>query len=169
MPTELPFRKTLSDEHVTAIGHVITQWAGIETFLRHILCELAAGKPIPTYEGQDSEFILTSGMDSRTSLGIVRALACRQFPNDTEEIEKLTDRIAKEASRRHGVAHGLWRKGKRPGTIETETVKSVGHIKIEHHAYTVSELMALAHRIAACGRDTLQFFRKRGYLRPPFG
>jgi hypothetical protein len=86
----------------------------LEGFLRHLLCELilAAGRAIPTYEDQDSEFILTSGMDSRTTLGIVRALACRQFPAEVDAIEKLTDRIAKQAGRRNGVTHGVWGKAR---------------------------------------------------------
>jgi hypothetical protein len=114
-------------------------------------------------------FLLTSGMDSRTVLGIVRALACRQFPADKDDIEKLTDRIAKEAARRNGVTHGFWKTGSRPSSIETENVKTVGNFRIETHAYTPEELMKLARRIAACGQDALQFFRKRGYLKPQYG
>lgn len=154
----LPIQKTLSDEHLQAIGLVIAQWASVEKLLVHVLCDLMAGRASDFTTTDISGLILVSGMDSRTMLGLTKSFVAIQFPERADEFDRLADKLDKEGKRRNIVAHGWWLSGDRPNSIKTSVWKTIGRAKTEPHDYTVDELRNMAKRIYKLGRRLTEFW-----------
>lgn len=106
--------------------------------------------------------LLASGMDPRTSIGILAGVTRRGGEEVAAEFDKLKSRFEKLYKARNIVAHSRWGKGKRPKSIGATNFKSVGDIRQEYSEYTALELIALAHRIYAFRRDLSKFMRRHG-------
>jgi hypothetical protein len=164
MSKNLPIQEVLTEEHFCAIGLVIAEWARAERSIFLTLSQIG-GMQI----GADTEtptglvILLASGMDPRTSMGILQGIVRRSDEAGAEEFDKLKSRFEKVYKRRNIVAHGVWRTGKRPKAIGTTSLKSVGDVRFDDSEYTPLEMIALAHRIHAFRGDLIKFFRKRGY------
>lgn len=139
----LPIQNNVSDDHLVGIGLVIAQWASIENLLVQSVCDLMAGQP-SDFSGRDvTSFAVLRGMDARILLGLAKSLTGQLFHKDTDEFNKLADKLDKLGQKRNVVAHGSWTPGKRPGSIQTTHAKTVGRIRTERHEYTARELTAL--------------------------
>ena len=104
-------------------------------------------------------------MDSRTTAGLLRGLVQFAFPAEADEFSKLIDRLTDEGKRRNVIAHSVWRKGDRPGSVRTFAIRAVGEIRYEAHDFTAAEMERLAERIREVRRDLIRFMSRLGYLR----
>ncbi|HEX4296287.1 MAG TPA: hypothetical protein VHZ29_19295 [Rhizomicrobium sp.] len=106
--------------------------------------------------------LLASGMDARTSMGILQGLVRKLDDASIAEFDKIKNRFERLYKRRNVVAHSNWREGKRPKSISATALKSVGDVRLEVSEYTALEMIAVAHRIHAFRSDIVKFFRARG-------
>jgi hypothetical protein len=165
MSKPLPIQKVLTDEFLCAMGLVVAEWAKAERtiFVALMLTGLSGSDSLAKGSSAGFAVLLGSGMDVRTAMGILKGLFRLALKNDEPEFEafnKLFNRFGKLYGRRNVVAHGAWRKGKRPKSIESTSLKTVGDIDAETSNYTALELVALAHRIHAFRVDLIKFLQK---------
>jgi hypothetical protein len=153
---------SLSEEHFAAIGRVITEWAVLERIIAECIVNLLIGRNSVEQDPRTeiAEEILIAGMDTRVTMGLLRALfRKRNAPQYADELDKILDKIAIEGKRRNIHAHATWRKSrKRPNAIETSILKSVGVIDEHEHHFTVNEILRLACRIKERRRQLMEFF-----------
>ncbi len=165
-PSKLPERADLNDAMLRAIGAVISEWAMVEQSLYAALAHAFGG--LPGQELRDTHafaMLLGSGMDSRTMAGLLRGLLQAVYPTSADECGKLIERILEEGKRRNVVAHAVWRKGSRPGSMQTFAIRAVGEIRYEEHDFTAAEMLRLAARIRTVRREFLRFMNRHGYFR----
>ena len=157
----------VTDDHLRAIGRVVVQWSRTERVIMDSLWEIATGH---SFEKSGSDAIislaLVTGLEPRTSLGILKAVFHSRHPNKSENLNALVDALAKLLRKRNIVAHGRWTKGNRPHTIECASFISSGELRVEIHAYTPEELNELAERISRKTFEFGEFLQANGYWRP---
>lgn len=139
----LPLEDHLSDDQFKAIGLVIAEWAAIERSLLYILCDLTVPNA-PEYENYAPALLLATGMNYRTLLGLMVAIAQVRFPSDTKEFQNIVDDLQNSASKRDIFAHSAWSRGKKADAIGSVQLKSVGGIKQTAREYTTSEIRQVA-------------------------
>jgi hypothetical protein len=152
----------LNEGHFAAIGRVIAEWAVLERTIAECVIDLLAGRDVVGDDRRTeiTEEILLAGMDTRVTIGLLRAIfRKRKSPQYADELDKLLDKIAMEENRRNIHAHATWHKSrKRPNSIKTSVLKSVGVIDEHEHHFTVSEILRLACRIKERRRQLIAFF-----------
>lgn len=165
-PSRLSERADLTDEMLRAIGAVISEWAKIEQSLYAALAHAFGGLPGQELaQNHALAMLLGSGMDSRTMAGLLRGLLQAVYPDSADEFGKLIERILEEGKRRNVLAHAVWRKGARPGSVQTFAIRAVGEIRYEEHDFTAAEMLRLAERIRTVRREFLRFMNRHGYFR----
>jgi hypothetical protein len=154
----------VTDAHLLGIGRVVRIWAVAERVLMDSLWETATGHSLSNLQADTGlSLALVAGMDARVMIGLLKAVFRARHPKEADDLDKLLEKLDKLGKRRNAIAHGRWKAGKRPGTIETVSFKSSGKLGIEVHAYTVAELNTSANRITGCTRELISFLRKMGY------
>jgi hypothetical protein len=162
----LPLEDHLSDDQFKAIGLVITEWAAIERSLLYILCDLT----VPTAPERDNyvlALVLATGMNYRTLLGLMVAIAQVRFPSDTKEFQKIVDDLQNSASKRDIFAHSAWSRGKKADAIGSVQLKSVGGIKQTAREYTTSEIRQVAIEMHERIHALSDFLRARNAWHDP--
>jgi len=163
---QLSERAALTDQQLRSIGLVVSEWAKAEQTLFLAMTAVFGGPPGEQMGDSHSlAMLLGSGMDSRTMIGLLKGIVREAFPDDADEFDKLADDLAQEGKRRNAIAHGVWRKGKRPNSIRTMSIRSVGQIKLDEHEYTAAEMDRLAERTKAARGELVKFLLRHGYMR----
>jgi hypothetical protein len=158
----------ITDDHLRGIGRIITRRAMTERVVMDSLWEIATGHSFDQLGSEVSiSLALVTGMDIRVMLGLLKAVFRARHPNDADALDKLVAHLDKLGKSRNAIAHGRWSAGRRPGTIETATFKSTGRLGVDTHAFTASEMNALAERIMQRTWDLADFLQARGYWKPP--
>jgi hypothetical protein len=156
----------VTKEHMEAIGRVIVRWAMTERVISDSLWEISTGHSFESLPDTSISLALVTGMESRTALGILKAVFRARHPADADDFDKLVDRIDALRETRNHVAHGRWLKGKRPGCIESAHFRSSGSLKVVIHGFTSKELESLAERITGTTAEMMRFLAARGYWKP---
>jgi hypothetical protein len=127
----------LSNEHYEWIGRIIVTWAVMERFLADCLWEVATGHSfIEMTQEQSISLAFVTGMDARTVIGMLKAVVRARHHADADQFDKLADKVDEMCRKRAIIAHGRWRPGKRPRTMETISFGAIGELKTQVHAYT---------------------------------
>ena len=166
--TKLPIQETLADDHLMAIGLVITQWASLERLMIHAICDLIANKPLsPRRTLEDAGGLMAvSGIGARVMIGLLETLTVLRFgENDAKTLKKLLERIQKCKDVRDILAHAIWETGTRPGFVKPKGMKTVGIIRILEGETNTAGIAGWAFRTYERGRDLRQFFHDRGLLK----
>ncbi len=167
VPFAVPQRAKLTDPQLQAIGLVISEWGLMEQSLfisASLTFEVIPGTK-PPLQNLGFSVLIGAGMTPRTVLGLMNGLFDLALAPDTAvAFKKLSDHILDCGQSRDAIAHGAWRKGKRPGSITTASVRAVGQIRLEQREFTVSEMTQLAERIRVDRLALLRFMRDRGYF-----
>jgi hypothetical protein len=129
--------------------------------------EIATGQSFDAL-GMDASIslALVTGMEPRTALGILKAVFRARHPKDADALDKIADKLSKLLGVRNVIAHGKWRRGKRPRTIECTTFFSSTKLRAEVHAFTPDELNSTADRIKDCTWRLADFLQAHGYWKP---
>jgi len=154
----------ISAEHYEWIGRVIVTWAVIEKYIGDMLWEVATGHSFSEMTPDASiSLAFVAGMDPRTVIGMLKAVVRARFVKDADEFDKLADDLDGLCRKRAIIAHGRWRPGKRPNTMETVSFKAIGELKISINAYTPKELKILRQNMLTSVRALGKFLKERGY------
>jgi hypothetical protein len=151
-------------EQLQAIGTVITEWAMAENTLRVCFFNVFGGVGAQKLESQPMAALAGAGMDYRIAVGLLRGVIRGLYPDQADEFDKRAEKLEKEGKRRHVIAHALWRQGRRPGSIQTTTLRSVGRIELERHEFTAEEMARLANRIRRARIAVVSWLRHLGYF-----
>ena len=159
----------VTNKHFQAIGRIIIDWAVLEHAMTAAISKLLAARGSPLAralrasppEVDKADLVITYGTDARTKLGLLRMLVGMRLPSDADEFNKLAKRIERAADARNIIAHGLWVAGQRPGTISTHAIKTIGHLTVTPHEYSVDELERLARRIVLLTDELIKFLETR--------
>lgn len=160
--------RPLSDEHLRAIGSVISQWGRTEHSLFVATSAVFARTPgngKQTLEpGSVLPMLMASGMTPRIMIGLLKGLFGFVFPKEESEIfNKIANRLLKCEKSRNAIAHATWREGKRPGSLTTLTIHAVGEVKFDQPEFTIAEMETLTQRIKSARLDLIRFIRRHGY------
>jgi hypothetical protein len=150
----------ISDAHHIAISKIIINWALLDRGVMELLWQTATGHSFENFTPQAAlSLSLVVGMDIRVKLGLLRAVFHARRPADADKFDKIISKIDRLGKRRNLIAHGVWRLGNRPGSIECASFSAAGgRLKSEQHSFTVIELNGLAMGILDVGRELVHAF-----------
>lgn len=133
----------VTDAHACEVGKLIGVWAFIQRIVLGVLLTLLRGKKVAreTFDIQDwMAMLVSAGMSDRTAIGLIKSMVRSYRPKTADEFDKIADKLLGDGETRDIIAHAMWDKGKRPGSISVSVLKTVGKVKHTRHEYTVKEL-----------------------------
>ncbi len=162
MPRTLPMEEHFSKDLLAAIGLAIVVWAAAERALgAHLLRILRTQQMTPSDER--AAFIVTSGMEARTLIGLLRSLVLDRFPKHSKEFDKIADGLLSAYTKRRNVlAHNAFAIGKTPDRIKVYEIKTVGQLKGASRELTAKEIHNWAVDFFDLAVKADRFFNARG-------
>jgi hypothetical protein len=143
-----------------AIGNLVTEWAGVQTFLTKAVAEMMIGKSMD--EDDDHTHITAIiGMEPRVLMGLFKTLApLRIGPQRAERMSKILDKMEKAKELRDLLSHCIWKRDDK-GRMIAVRLKTIGKIKLYERHITFDQIMekirdlhdgAIRHGLLRCPR-----------------
>jgi hypothetical protein len=158
---EFPDLEHMSREHYAGFGMVITMTCQLDGLLDQIIVAMTKAEP-PAYP------LLTflSAKDKRDYI-VAMAGVSTWPPYASKGMVGLMKRVKTAFDLRNTIAHAVWRKGRRAGTIKPMSMSARADLKIlgsepNEREWTAPHLIAEAHKIHELGTDLAKFMRRYG-------
>lgn len=154
---------TLSDNHLRAIGAVVSNWSMLEMAMEITILGLYEIKP-------DRGLVLTNNISFTNKITILRILALRGAIKDAADIKAFTnliDKIEKTSPLRNQVAHGLWSGTKNPAIAERHLISVRGkRLRTKKEKVPLSEIEAISNDILALWKELREADVRLGVFQP---
>jgi hypothetical protein len=157
----------ITEEHYTGFGMIVHMCSHIDAMIDRIIVSMNKSHALPQF------YPLLTFLSSRDKRDYVIALAKISTlpPWAVNGLETFMDRAKTAFALRNDVAHNLWRRGRRKGTIKPTVLSARGVLKIlgishNEREWTASQLIAEAQKIHALGVELNMFMRSYD-LDPP--
>jgi hypothetical protein len=160
---EFPYDRA-TPEHVEAIGLIIMNWANAEHVLAHVLARLLGDRLPPVDEFDGLRLVAITGMRDRPVAALTKSIFRLRYSDLADRFDKLIDSLLREGKRRDVIAHAVWNKGNRAGSIRTGVARPSNVFKLEEFEYTAAELRRLANRIYDKTVEIVSFLKPLGFF-----
>jgi hypothetical protein len=164
MTKTLPLEDRIDQEVFAGIGLAIVMWSAIERVMGLYVMELLRSKKYSS-DDEVAAFLVTTGMDVRTLIGLLRSLVKLRFPSHRTEFDKIADALDNAYTKRRNIlAHRAFAAGKSPDRIK---VYDIFVSKIEAHTreLTAKEIRSWATDFFELCIRLQDFFAARGLKR----
>jgi len=147
----------LTQEHLKAIGLIVTEWSWVEHSIELIIWELAQIDP-------DKGRSITTHIQSETRLHILSSLTDSLIHdhNIKKQISQLADKVRKLRGERNNITHALWLKMRPQGLISklmklpqkgrfvpsTVKITAKGKVEFTTKPFTAAEIRDVAQRMS---------------------
>ena len=167
MPNTLPIESSVDKEVFAAMGLAIATWSAVERALAlHLMRLLRAEKT--SAEDEIAAFAVTTGMEVRTVLGLIRSLIGLRFPDHEEEFSNMAEGLADAyTNRRNILAHAAFAAAEKPDRIGVYSIQTVGKLKGSKYDLTAKEIRNWALDFHKRAVEVDNFFRRIGLPRVP--
>lgn len=157
--------KRPSKDHFRALGECIWTWSLAEFFLTHALCSLITENG-EFHKTDTTIAIVTIGMSSTTTIGLMRTLAKERYPDDAKAFGKFCDALIKAKKTRDMFAHAVWSQPPKSDKIEPALIKTVGSLRRVTGTFSVDDIEAFTLSINQMIQQLVGFLYRWG-LNPP--
>ena len=155
----------MTQDHYAAFGIVVHLTSQLDATLDQIIVAMANAATQPTFYP-----LLTflSAKDKRDYI-VAMAKVAQWPPYAIKGMGGLMDRAKSASDLRNDIAHCLWKKGRRKGTIKPIVLSARGAIKVlgsgnNEREWTAAELIAEAKKIHQIGIDLRTFMLRYGLV-----
>ena len=162
MTNTLPIETSVDKEVFAAMGLAIATWSAVERALAlHLMRLLRAEKT--SAEDKIAAFAVTTGMEVRTVLGLMRSLVGLRFPDHEAEFAKMAEGLADAyTNRRNILAHAAFAAAEKPDRIGVYTLQTVGKLKGSNYDLTAKEIRNWAFDFHERAAKVDNFFSRIG-------
>ena len=162
MPNILPIENSVDKEVFAAMGLAIATWSAVERALAlHLMRLLRAEKT--SAEDRIAAFAVTTGMEVRTVLGLMRSLVGLRYPDHETEFAKMVEGLADAyKNRRNILAHAAFVATEKSDRIGVYTLQTVGKLKGSNYDLTAKEIRNWAFDFHERAVKVDNFFRRIG-------
>lgn len=141
-------------------------WSAVERALGLHLMRIMRAKEM-TGTDEIAAFVVTTGMDARTMLGLLKSLVAVRFLDYAAEFNKLADCLLSAFSKRRNVlAHRAFAPGSQPDRIKVYDIVTVGQLKGSSRELTATEIRNWALDFFDMAVRMDDFFIARGLPAP---
>jgi hypothetical protein len=158
----------MSREHYAGFGMVITMTCHLDGLLDQIIIAMTKSTNEPAFYP-----ILTflSAKDKRDYI-VAMAGVSTWPPYAIDGLTRLMARAKKALDLRNSIAHNIWRRGRRVGTIKPMSMSARGGLKLlgseqNEREWTAPQLEAEARKIHQLGMDLAEFMKRYGLVSLP--
>jgi len=155
----------MTRDHYTGFGMVITMTCHVDALLDRIIVAMTKTAVEPAF------YPILTCLTTRDKRDYIVAMAGISTwpPAVVETLTHLMKRTKSAFEVRNSIAHCVWRKGRRSGTIKPMSMSARGALKLlgsEHNEreWSAPELMAEAEKIHQLGTDLAAFMKQYGLL-----
>lgn len=154
MDKTMPIEARIDKDVFAAIGLAIVTWSQLERAIGIQMMRVLRTQEMSPSD-QLCAFVVTTGMDVRTMVGLLKSLVTVRFAEHADEFNKLADCILSAfTNRRNVLAHRAFGLGKKSNRIKVYDIVTVGQLKAKSHEITATEIRKwaldffdLAHRL----------------------
>jgi hypothetical protein len=169
--TNLPdeYQPIVDQSLATAIGLLVTEWAGAQWFLVRVLSELMIGTSLEEDDDPTHTAVII-GMDARPLMGLVRSLSKARFNEQvSDEISKILDEMEKVKKLRDLLSHCVWRKHDGKQGMTAFSIKTVGVVKIIERPIVEADIFKSITSLHNLAISLLGYLHSQGYMKllPP--
>jgi hypothetical protein len=156
----------MTRDHFAGFGMVITMTCHLDDLLDHII--VAMTKAEITIAPLLSLLNVNEKRDYIVALAGVAAWP----PYAIDGLTRLMKRTEEAFKLRNDIAHNVWRKGRRPGTIKPISIRARRTLKMlgsghNEREWTAAQLEAEARKFHQLGLELAQFMKQYGLAPPP--
>jgi hypothetical protein len=158
----------MSRDHFAAFGMIVTMTSHLDALFDQIIVAMTESANKPAF------YPILTFLSAKDKRDYIQAMARISTwpPYAIDGIMRLMDRAKTVFSLRNDVAHLVWRKGRKPGTIKPMSLSARSVLKVlgsEHNEreWTAAQLEAEAHKIHELGLELARFMDRYGLVALP--
>lgn len=158
----------MTPEHYAAFGMIVTMASHIDSLLDQIIVAMTQSANKPAF------YPLLTFLSAKDKRDYIEAMAGVSTwpPYAIKGIVQLMGRAKNVFSFRNDVAHLVWRKGRKLGTIKPMSLSARSVLKVLGHEHnerewTAAQLKAEAHKMRELGLDLAKFMTRYGLVALP--